>query len=427
MRKVLKGYYDFDQKIFSELWNNCIFVFDTNVLLDLYRYSKESSQNVIQILNSIKSNRLWLPYQVAHEYHDNRIAVIKEQIRIYERFEESESVLKESFKKKFIEELNKFRQNPKMEKRHPFITNTSNILNELEYELEAVNESIESIYKYNDFIQLKRYRNYYTKLLVSDSILEKVSDIFDNCIGEKYSYDVLQKIEKIGDFRYQNSIPPGYMDSKEKENLKKFGDLIIWNQILEKAKKEKRSIIFITNETKEDWWLKDGKKILGPRPELINEFSDETNLLFYMYSIDEFIKYAQNYKIMKIDKNDELQVQSTIKEIEFLKSLNNERNIELVVTLIGRIFGERNPRLKTKYSEKEIYDLMQESIETLPDVEKEIILSKYITNINFISDEEICEKLDLDIDDFEFLESKAFRRLRHPKRSRRLKDLFADE
>jgi len=34
----------------------------------------------------------------------------------------------------------------------------------------------------------------------------------------------------------------------------KFGDLIIWKEMIEKAKAEKRPIIFVTDDGKSDWW-----------------------------------------------------------------------------------------------------------------------------------------------------------------------------
>ncbi|NOL37412.1 hypothetical protein FJP00_13295 [Bacillus safensis] len=52
---------------------------------------------------------------------------------------------------------------------------------------------------------------------------------------------------------------------------------------------EKRDIIFITDEQKSDWWYKLGGKVIGPRIELINEFSYETKKKLYMFSPMGFI------------------------------------------------------------------------------------------------------------------------------------------
>ncbi len=38
MKGIFKGYHQPTEEEFSQLWRNALFVFDTNVLLNLYRY-----------------------------------------------------------------------------------------------------------------------------------------------------------------------------------------------------------------------------------------------------------------------------------------------------------------------------------------------------------------------------------------------------
>ena len=45
MRKLFSGYYRPLNEEIEELWANCIFIFDTSSLLNLYRYSKELKIN----------------------------------------------------------------------------------------------------------------------------------------------------------------------------------------------------------------------------------------------------------------------------------------------------------------------------------------------------------------------------------------------
>lgn len=70
MKKLFPGYYRPSETDFASLWDNCIFVFDANVLLNLYRYSTETSAELIDIMDKI-SDRLWLPFQVASEYQSH--------------------------------------------------------------------------------------------------------------------------------------------------------------------------------------------------------------------------------------------------------------------------------------------------------------------------------------------------------------------
>src|SRR5688500_4356529 len=74
-------YFDKDDK---EIWKDSIIVLDTNVLLNLYRYTQETSEQILNLLQKYKEN-LWMPHQVALEYHYNRKSVIVEQSGSYEK------------------------------------------------------------------------------------------------------------------------------------------------------------------------------------------------------------------------------------------------------------------------------------------------------------------------------------------------------
>ena len=83
MRTTFLGYYRFTEEEFSTLWKDCLFVLDANVILNLYRYSKNTSDVLLNILKGI-SERLWLPHQIAFEYQDNRLETIAGQEKLLE-------------------------------------------------------------------------------------------------------------------------------------------------------------------------------------------------------------------------------------------------------------------------------------------------------------------------------------------------------
>src|SRR5665648_130391 len=87
MKETFPGYYQPTEEEFSEIWKNCIFVFDSNVLLNLYRYSSDTRDDLINILSEI-SERLWIPHQVAMEYLKDRLTVIQDQLNSYNKIRE---------------------------------------------------------------------------------------------------------------------------------------------------------------------------------------------------------------------------------------------------------------------------------------------------------------------------------------------------
>lgn len=78
----MKGLFpEFDassEKDFGGIWNRAIFVFDTNVLLNLYRYQSSTRDQLLEVLEKL-SDRIWIPHHVALEFQRNRVKVIADQ------------------------------------------------------------------------------------------------------------------------------------------------------------------------------------------------------------------------------------------------------------------------------------------------------------------------------------------------------------
>ena len=64
-----------DDDELDQIWNTGVLTVDANVLLDMYRYHKDTRES---LLNSIKSFRgkKWLSFQTATEFFRNRTRVI---------------------------------------------------------------------------------------------------------------------------------------------------------------------------------------------------------------------------------------------------------------------------------------------------------------------------------------------------------------
>jgi len=74
MKSRLPEYFEPSETEIKDIWNNGTIVLDANVLLNLFRYSKTSREELIKIIKHYK-NRLWLPYQVAFEFLENSNSV----------------------------------------------------------------------------------------------------------------------------------------------------------------------------------------------------------------------------------------------------------------------------------------------------------------------------------------------------------------
>ena len=121
-------------------------------------------------------------------------------------------------------------------------------------------------------------------------------------VGAPFSYTEFLDIVREGDMRYRYSIPPGYMDIKEKsaDGVRVFGDLIIWKEILRYAKDNRKPVLFVCDDVKEDWYKshknekKRGKsEEITPREELLREFSDVTGQKCWILPLRKFIKFLE--------------------------------------------------------------------------------------------------------------------------------------
>ncbi|MBD2509787.1 DUF4935 domain-containing protein [Nostoc muscorum FACHB-395] len=269
MRNLFPGYYQPTENEFQEIWQECIFTFDTNVLLNIYRYTPKTRERLFDILSKFK-DRIWLPYQAAYEYQKERHSVISQQSKAYD---EIKKILSDNLTK-LQGSLNKFNK-------HTFIDID---------EIKAVFEEA-----LNKSASILNTANSQHKSVNFDELRDKLDEIFSENIGNNYAKDELEAIYKEAQQRFNNKIPPGYMDDKDKGNPEKYGDFIIWHQLINYASLQKKPLIFVTDDGKEDWWsIHEGKKN-SPRPELVEEMQSTAGVIFYMYSSDRFMDYAEKF------------------------------------------------------------------------------------------------------------------------------------
>jgi len=291
MRNLFKGYYKPSEEEFGSLWANAVFVFDTNVLLNLYRYQSSTRDSLLTVIERL-TDRVWIPYHVGLEFQRNRLTVIAEQ---HKRYTEVQNIVANS-----ISGMQSQLENLQLKKRHSHI-NPDQLI-----------ENIEKV-KSGFISELKALEEKSISVTSDDEIREKIDSLFDGKVGSPpVGQEEIDELFKEADTRYKNAIPPGFEDSVKDEKSRgefayggitykrKYGDLIVWKQIIKQAENESlKDVIFITDDNKSDWWWKidsNGKKTIGVRPELTDELTREAGVeRFYVYTTDNFLSYANEY------------------------------------------------------------------------------------------------------------------------------------
>ncbi len=348
MKQYFRGYIPYEKNEQERLWKNALVVIDTNIILNFYRYSSDTRNEIWKILDHM-SERLWIPYQVGMEYFKNKENVIKS---VEDSLEHIETVIEKQFSG-FVDKLQQ------VDKKD--INCREKIIQEINRAQEAIRELIK---------EEQKGQEHFSK---QDIVLDKMITFFDGKCGEPANEETLQVIKKEAKRREENKIPPGFCDQNKDEN---FGDYYIFYDMMEKAKHEQKDIIFVTNDEKPDWYrIRDGKK-QGGRPELLDEFYKTTNQLLYICNTKTFVKeYNQHYQgndvsdkaieeIGDISKREEVDEKSFsyLRRRRMVRSPEaelRERIMEMKMILRSVMEGETKREDALKQVEKEANDILE--------------------------------------------------------------------
>lgn len=311
----LQKLYDVDDSIIFE---QGILVFDTSALLDLYFYSQETAEDILdKSCYFFGQTRMFLPAQVKFEFDKNREKTLLKPLSHYESILNIEhengyyakitndvenffvSIDKQI--KKIQGQVQTFGETFSKQNKHPYLSNK--LIEKVDAAFHEFVASLTSISREDPFLKLKdeleteinMRKNEIHSRTQNDTISEKINDYFT--FGRDYKYSELLAISKEGEMRYNSKIPPGYMD-KDKIGFQRYGDLFVWKQLLEYAQQHHRPFIFVSNDTKEDWnefqITSDGKKSKQAddkkaRYELLLEFNETVGKEFKKLTLKDFI------------------------------------------------------------------------------------------------------------------------------------------
>ena len=338
MRSLFPGHYPPSPQFFKTLWSKATFVFDTNVLLDFYSYPEEARDSFFSILEKLES-RVWIPYQVAFEFHKNRLERIKSSNRELQELQKKLSSLGNTLEGDF--------KRISFERRNTGITDIDKRLADTKQSIKGLQEAID-----------KACDNLH-KIGLDDPIAAKISSIFtDEKVGKRPGIQrELNELFEGGEQRYAREIAPGYKDEKQNNyilgpNLEmpaKFGDLVIWRQMLAHvASLPEKEVIFVTSEKKVDWWwVESPGKVLGPHPSLLAEFAEIYGKeKFWLYPTDRFVKHASaELEGFKVSPNAIQQIRD-VSDQQFEEDILESQKLAFLRDNRERVFGD--PDLSSK-------------------------------------------------------------------------------
>jgi uncharacterized protein YlxW (UPF0749 family) len=246
---------------------------DTNVLLSLYRLQPQARDELVRVLRSL-GDRLWVPHQVALEFHQNRLNVIAEQERFFDKAKADLKAAIDDYTKKFRAFANRISLAD---------TTVQKLIDEVSAAHAAIRAEVASAEQANE-IHLHNHN--------TDDILALLEALLTDRIGDPMSADELGEARKEAKRRIEAKIPPGFMDREKSDPT---GDYVLWKQLINEASKRQIPVVLITDDRKEDWFRRQHGLTLGPRIELCEEMQRDAGASFFLMTTESFLILAKEH------------------------------------------------------------------------------------------------------------------------------------
>lgn len=261
-------------------------VLDTNVLFDLYRHESSAREEALTLLRKSAAN-LWIPHQVIMEFWRTRITVLS------------------SIKPTQTPKLDEARQEAYaiLNRASPMGKSAAagDIRARIDELFDALTDQLQSVI--GQQLSVK-------PLLTSvreDPVVSALEEILANSVGRPFTAEELVEVTEVGRKRYENSVPPGFADAKNKDEEEALGDYFLWEQVLRHMMEEGQDapgFVLVTGDSKKDWRERiSGERnvSLGARPELLQEAHDRTSRPFALLLPQEFYSHLSEIHSFNAD------------------------------------------------------------------------------------------------------------------------------
>ncbi|KCZ84736.1 hypothetical protein HAD_03615 [Hyphomonas adhaerens MHS-3] len=378
MRDQFPSFYKFDEAGAKKVWADATFVFDANVLLNVYRYPEKVATELLDTIEKFK-DRVWVPHNIALEYQRNRLKVIAAQ---RERIGDVRKLVDGS-----VTQLSREFSKLELDKRHSFIDPQAIIDvfdGAKEKALKIISQSADKQIDVNDF----------------DPIRSRIDAIFSGRVGSPpKDQEELDSIYVEGQKRYDDLMPPGFKDAEKAEDSEghfhfnglhyqsAFGDYLNWHQILSYFSDVKSaSLVIVTDDAKDDWWWRvrsSGNKTIGIRRELVEEFCQITGSKNVIaYASDSFLRYAKENEGAEISSDAIETVKDVARRNE--RRSENASNLKTALLFKRRVFElevenavyeyllEKYPGAHIEFSQGRSYDFIVRNLKEATSIAVEV-------------------------------------------------------
>lgn len=311
--------------------DDTLVVMDSNVWLNLYTIHPLA---LIEIVEKIRENKeqFWIPHQVYREFSKNAKSKKDEVIEYYKNARVN--CIKELERTKDI--VGQTFENFRRKQRTDGEELKSSVLSDFQAVIQKFKNGYEELEK--------SYTEELAVICEEDIVSELVDEIYENSKTKDFTIMEKAQICEEGEIRYKYKIAPGYTDEEKKSDFdggdfyRKYGDLIIWKELLRRVSDTKMNTLFIEDEKKKDWFSERGGKKLAPV--LYEEYDQATNGVGKIEACN-FLAFLENYgEAMGLL---EAKINDLIEKLKFEKAVLkyiDEKKDDILIEQIDEHFNE---------------------------------------------------------------------------------------
>jgi len=280
VRQTYPEYFDRSDDDVQRFIKNAAIVLDAGVLLGLYRLSADAREDALSVLEAtVVSHRLWVPYQVGKEFLENRPGVIGDLSKAYVT---ATSAVRNAAKQALLP----FGEGRRFEGSRARVK-------------AVVEETVDRLCSELSLIEGSDPSRIDPQ---NDALLLRIEELTAGRIGTRPGDAVLrERIETFFSYRLPHQIPPGYEDQK-KSGVRPAGDYLVWCEILQKAEGLETPLLFVTEDTKSDWFEKERGQSTGPRRELVAEFAQRSSHGYHQVSFERFLLLSREHLSLNVEE-----------------------------------------------------------------------------------------------------------------------------
>ena len=255
---------------------------DANVLLDLYRFRPQTSQDLIKTLRGL-GDRLVVPHQALCEFWRRRH---RSQDSPGAATKAATDALDKSGRS-IRDALDRWARAVGVDddEMSDLIARVDDCLGALKGELESVSQDASAEQG-------------------GDPILEQLEEILAGRVTSAPAPEERAECVAEANRRIEAQKPPGYMDSEKQDGELPeggAGDYLVWYEATRYAKEQDRDLLIVTRDQKEDWWWRQNSDFIGPHPELTLEYRRLTGRRLYLMRPDALLARASVLDV-KVDQ-----------------------------------------------------------------------------------------------------------------------------